>query len=767
MLKDEYRVIVYGIIGGLLAVMGDVLVDSHLYGKSVLRNTYLGQPEELYIYFSLFSIFTIFGLLASKMIKRRKLIENELRMAKEEVDDRVEQRTFELSQAEKRISRHLRTQNTLRSLLEISLNSASLEKQLNESLTLILSSFGHNPQQKGSIFLADNNMDTLKLTAAHGLKDSQLISCRDVSFGECLCGMAAETGKIQFYGNIEEKEEHLFKGNPPCAQYAVPILSGGQVIGVMNIYVEEGHKRTEEECGFLFSVANTIATLIERKKSDEALDKLVKVVNQVGEGIIVTDLEGNIEYVNPGFENITGYSKEEVIGKNPRFLQSGKHDDAFYMEMWSKIKSGISWEGRLINKKKSGAYYYEEATISPIKDDSGSIINYAAIKKDISKEVSLETQLVHTQRMDAVGQLAGGIAHDFNNILTAIIGFSSYLKMKMDEDDPLKIQVEQILSASEKAAALTQGLLVFSRKETLNLNPVKLGDTVSNVEKLIRRLISEEIEISFKISEKDLPVMADEGQLEQIIINLATNARDAMYRGGLLSISVEPTVLDERYIKVHGYGKVGPYGMISISDTGTGMDEETRKRIFEPFFTTKDLGKGTGLGLSIVYGIIKHHGGFINVYSEPGEGTTFKIYLPLTETSEYEKKEVLVLPTGGIETILYAEDDENARISTKGILEEFGYKVIEAVDGVDAINIFNEKKDEIDLLVFDVIMPGKNGIDAYKEIAEIKPGIKVFFTSGYPKEIVEKKKLLGEEIPLLSKPISPNAILTKIRETLH
>ncbi len=768
MLKDENRVIIYAVIGGIFASMSDALLDSFLYGQTFLRSFAHESSYEIIIRLFIVILFIFLGVLASRVIRRRKMIERDLQRAKEEVDERVEIRTRELALAEKRISRHLKIQNTLRSVIEVSLKPISLGRQLDESLALILSSFGDIPDPKGCIFLAEDNEDCLRMKAAHGISDSRMITCGEVPFGECLCGMAAATGEIQFCEGMGLITEDSNGRGKACGHYAVPFLSEKRVLGVMNIYVEKGHKRSEEECEFLLSVAHSMAGLIERKRNEGEINRLATVVEQVGEGILLTDLEGNIEYVNPAFEKITGYKKEDAIGNNPRFLKSGKHDSRFYKNMWDRITRGETWEGRLINRKKSGAYYYEETTISPIKDTSGAIINYAAIKKDISKEVSLESQLIHTQRMDAVGQLAGGIAHDFNNILTAIIGFASYMKLKMDDDDPLKNQLEQILSASENAANLTKGLLAFSRKQPVNLNAVKLNDIVLKVEKLIRRLISEDIEIKISMSQDDLHVMADGGQLEQILINLATNARDAMYQGGMLSISVEHTVLDERFIKAHGYGKVGPYGLISISDTGIGMDEETRKRIFEPFFTTKELGKGTGLGLSIVYGIIKQHGGIINVYSEPGVGTTFKIYMPLTNSREYEMRQgELDSPLGGNETILYAEDDENARISTKAFIEEFGYKVIEAVDGVDAVNIFKEKKDEIDLLVLDVIMPNKNGIEAYDEISKVQPGIQALFTSGYPKEIVEQKKLSGEDITLISKPISPNEILTKIRETLH
>ncbi|MBM4141002.1 MAG: response regulator, partial [Nitrospira sp.] len=443
------------------------------------------------------------------------------------------------------------------------------------------------------------------------------------------------------------------------------------------------------------------------------------------------------------------------------------------------------------------------STATPYRDKEGKITEYRGIMRDVTQQRKLEQQLLQAQKMEAVGQLAGGIAHDFNNILQAIIGYGSLLQMKIPKNDPLRHNVDQILASSERAASLTHGLLAFSRRQIINLKPVKLNEIVRRVEKLLLRLISEDIELRIilypttppviplhppllkgdrgglfeKEGEKgfereagaseDLTIMADSSQIEQVLMNLANNARDAMPDGGLLTMGTELVELGEEYIKTYGYGKPGMYALISVTDTGEGMDENIREKIFEPFFTTKEVGKGTGLGLSMVYGIIKQHNGYINVYSELGKGTTFKIYLPLT-TSEVEERKPTetTITIGGTETILLAEDDADVRTFTKSVLEEFGYTVIEAGNGEDAVKRFIENKDKVQLLLLDVIMPKKNGKEVYEEIRKTRPEIKALFMSGYAANTIQKEGILEEGLKFVLKPISPTKLLRKVREVL-
>ncbi len=369
--------------------------------------------------------------------------------------------------------------------------------------------------------------------------------------------------------------------------------------------------------------------------------------------------------------------------------------------------------------------------------------------------------------MDTVGQLAGGIAHDFNNILTAMTGYGHLLKMKLKEEDPLRSYADNILLLSDKAANLTKSLLAFSRKQIINPRPIDLNEIIKRIDHLLSRIIGEDIRLQTTLSEKALIVMADPGQAEQVLMNLATNARDAMPKGGILTIRTEIVAIDNGFIKGHGFGKEGKYALISLTDTGAGMERETREKIFEPFFTTKEVGKGTGLGLAMVYGIIKQHEGHINVYSELGRGTTFRIYLPLIRAEAEEiKPEAIQTVEKGTETVLLAEDETEVREFTRELLEENGYQVITAIDGQDAINKFKGYKNEIQFVLLDVIMPNKNGKEAYDEIKQIKPDIKVLFMSGYPADIIHKHGIIEKGFAYIEKPASPTKLLQKIREVL-
>ncbi|HHT9145888.1 MAG TPA: ATP-binding protein [Candidatus Wunengus sp. YC61] len=389
-------------------------------------------------------------------------------------------------------------------------------------------------------------------------------------------------------------------------------------------------------------------------------------------------------------------------------------------------------------------------------------------KKRMEEEQNaLMEQLYHSQKLESVGTLAGGIAHDFNNILAIIIGYGNMLEKNLGNASLSRLYIQKILKSAERATNLVQGLLAFSRKQESSQNLVPINRIMLEVKTLLSRLIGENIVLDIVPAKKDCVVMADCGQMEQVLINLATNARDAMPSGGTLTITTEVIELDDVFIKVYGYGEIGKYVLISVKDTGMGMDKETQRRIFQPFFTTKEVGKGTGLGLSIAYGIIKQHGGYINVESEPGKGATFRIYLPLIKSTVEEGKPTpLPAYLNGTEMILLAEDEEEVRNITKSLLEEANYKVIEAVDGYDTINKFMENKDTINLLLLDVIMPTKNGREAYEEIRKIRPDIKALFMSGYSESVIHKIIILKEGLNYISKPFSQTALLKKVREIL-
>jgi PAS domain S-box-containing protein len=386
---------------------------------------------------------------------------------------------------------------------------------------------------------------------------------------------------------------------------------------------------------------------------------------------------------------------------------------------------------------------------------------------DISERKRLEEQLRHAQKMEALGTLTGGVAHEFNNIMTAILGYGEFLEEEIGEDSSLWGHVEMIVASAERAAKLTEGLLAYSRKQITHMEPVNLRDVMAATEGFLSGLIGENIALAVEARDGDLTVMADKVQIEQVLLNLAMNAADAMPEGGTITMRAQAVECAEEVIEDHARIPPGAYVRVDVSDTGTGIGRDIREKIFEPFFTTKEVGKGTGLGLSMVYGIVRRHGGYITVESEPGRGTTFTVFLPSSGPAEpvehVPRKEDAAM---GTETVLVAEDDDTIRELMRATLERAGYTVIEAVDGEDAVQKFLGNRDRVGLLLFDVIMPGKSGKEAYEEIRAVCPGVKVLFISGYVSDDIRSKAMLGEEHPLIHKPVAPRELLKKIREAL-
>jgi PAS domain S-box-containing protein len=502
-----------------------------------------------------------------------------------------------------------------------------------------------------------------------------------------------------------------------------------------------------------------------------AADFIKNILESVDEGFIVVDRDYRIMSANKAYTERLKTPLRDIVGKHchevSHRMSKPCHEAGEDCAVRHTFRTGEPGTAVHIHHDSEGSPVYIETKSFPLKDSLGRVVSAIEIHNDITEKRKLEDQLRHAQKMEAVGTLAGGVAHDFNNILTAIIGYGALMQMKMDKDDPLRSNVEQIIASTERAANLTQSLLAFSRKQAINLQPLEVNTLVTRVEKLLARLIGEDIDITLSLGDAPMTIRADAGQIEQVLMNLATNARDAMPQGGLLAIATGIMELDHDFIRVHGYGREGRYALLSVSDTGVGMDENTRHRIFEPFFTTKEVGKGTGLGLAIVYGMVKQHNGYINVYSEPGKGTTFNLYLPLVAEAIAAASPVEQgMPEGGRATILVAEDDNSVRNLDRAVLEGFGYTVITAVDGDDALAKYSEHQDRIQLLLLDIVMPKKNGRSVYDEIRKIRPDIKVLFTSGYASELIHRKGFLDDSLNFISKPVSPRDLLRKVKETL-
>lgn len=634
------------------------------------------------------------------------------------------------------------------------------------------------------LYLVNNTGTALDMVYQSGIYDSLIHN--PVKQHEGISGRVWASGdplKVDDYshweGRLPDKDRDILH-----AMAAVPLKVGDKVVGVLGLaFIDVGVVFNDQQMdvlaqfGELASLALENARLNEesqreladKKRAEENLRKLSVAVEQNPASIIITDTYGSIEYVNPHFTQLTGYSFEEVVGQNPSILKTGETSNDEYRLLWETILSGGEWRGEFHNRNKDGELYWEQALIAPIRDESGAITHFIAIKEDISERKQLEGQLRHSQKMDAVGQLAGGIAHDFNNILTAIVGYASILQLKLPDGSPLRKSAEQITATAERGASLTQGLLAFSRKQTSNPVNIDLNEIIRRVHQLLLRLISEDIHLEINLDPQILAIMADSGQIEQVLMNLSTNARDAMPQGGSIVITTETVVLNSDFVLARGFGKPGRYALLTCADSGEGMDPDTVKHIFEPFYTTKELGKGTGLGLSIVYGIVKKHNGYILCHSTVGLGTIFQIYLPLLDTvpevSE-EKVEEQMSDVQGRDYILLAEDNETTRVLGREILEEFGYSVIEAIDGEDAVEKFREQKEQISLVILDVIMPKKNGREVYDLLQSIVPGVRVLFCSGYAKDVVVSQGGLEEWMNYLPKPFTPKELLMKIREVL-
>jgi PAS domain S-box-containing protein len=470
-----------------------------------------------------------------------------------------------------------------------------------------------------------------------------------------------------------------------------------------------------------------------------------------------------------------GYSREEIIDSESHDLWSG--DSPYTIKearewVWKAVNQGpqdFEW----LSKRKNGELFWTEIVLSATQIKGEGLV--LAVVRDISdrrqaeeEKRKLQAQLYQAQKMESIGQLAGGIAHDFNNILAAIIGYGSIIQANLALKDPNRDYLDSILTSAERAASLTQSLLAFSRKQVTNPKVIDLNECISKIDKFLTRIIGEDIILTTTLRQGKVMIYADITQIEQILMNLAANARDAMPRGGRLDIETDLVNLAEGDIRAEGYEMTGQCAVISVSDTGEGMDETTQKKIFEPFFTTKDLGRGTGLGLAIVYGIVKQNNGHITVYSEPGNGTAFKIFFPIAgaEKAEDAGLEVYHPIIGGTETVLLAEDNETLRDMNKNVLQKFGYKVITAEDGEEAIQEFIRQHDRINLLLLDVIMPKKSGKEVLEEARRINPDVKVLFTSGYPADLIAKQGALEKGLHFLPKPSPLNALLRKIREVL-
>ncbi len=515
-------------------------------------------------------------------------------------------------------------------------------------------------------------------------------------------------------------------------------------------------------------IVGMIQDITDRRAAEEEQLRLSTAIEQVADAVMIMDDDGVIQFVNPAFESATGHHHAQVVGKDRRFLHHERQDPDIYRAIADTVHRGEVWSGRVLVRRRDGTAVLMDTTVSPVHDRNGAIVNHVAVQRDVTREAEIEEQLRQVQKMEAVGMLAGGIAHDFNNLLIAIIGHSDLLLMRRGDDTELCRHVHEIRKAGDRAKALTTQLLAFSRKQVLRPRALDLGIVLRDLGDLLQRVIGEDIELAVEQPDTATVIMADPGQMEQVVMNLATNARDAMAAGGRLRIGIEPLIpTSDHDPRLDGL-ETRPYAVLTVTDTGMGMDEPTLDRIFEPFFTTKAMGKGTGLGLATVYGIVRQTGGTIRVESAVGEGASFRVFLPTIDAAPDEARSPATLhaATEGDEVVLVVEDDTSVAAIVRSTLRSHGYKVIYAENGRHALEVVETFGGPIDLLFTDVVMPEMGGVQLAAVMTARNPDLRVLFSSGYTNSALLERGSLVEGVELLQKPYSPATLVQRVRETL-
>jgi two-component system, cell cycle sensor histidine kinase and response regulator CckA len=571
--------------------------------------------------------------------------------------------------------------------------------------------------------------------------------------------------------SVSWREEAAARGYRSLA--VLPLTNNGTVIGTFSIYAADTGVFDAEEMRLLDELATDISFALDVHKRETARqqveERFRQVVENIREVFWITDGERRqMLYVSPAYETIWGRTRESLYEAPQSWLEAVPADDRERVAELARTRlhTGEFHETfRIV--QPHGATRWIRARAFPVRTDDGRVERIVGFASDITEQHQLEDQLRQSQKMESMGRLAGGIAHDFNNLLTVINGTADLAAIGLRTSDPLRADLAEIRLAGDRAAALTRQLLALSRQQMLKPAVINLSTIVLGLQDMLNRLIGEDVELVVRAASDLGSVKADPGQMEQVLLNLAVNARDAMPDGGTLALETQNVVLDESYVAEHPSTSSGPHVMVAVTDTGTGMDEATRQHIFEPFFTTKELGKGTGLGLSTVYGIVQQSGGSIWVYSEPGHGTTFKIYLPrVDEDAPAVSAEPAAATAPGTETILLVEDEHALRVLTRRILESAGYTVIEAANGTDALAALEAHDGVVHLLLTDVVMPKMNGRELAGRVAALRPGIKVIFASGYTDDAILRHGVLDAGSPFISKPYTPTELKRRVREVL-
>ncbi|MEI6206803.1 MAG: MASE3 domain-containing protein [Desulfuromonadales bacterium] len=721
-----------------------------------------------------------------------KEAEQALRHNQEHLEELVHERTtalestnrsleFEVSkhrQAREKLSSLNRELLAIRSCNQVLVHAQDEQTLLNEICRIVCNEAGYRMAWVG--FALNDEAKTVQPVASGGVDDGYLSNvciswAADSQYGQGQTGRVIRSGQTGCFQDIATDplaapwREHAMR-RKYRSSIALPLKDeAGTTFGAFMLYSSEPDAFTDDEVSLLEELASDMAfgimTLRTRVKHELAQTQYHTIIQTALDGFLFVDTSGRILEANDAYCAMTGYSRDELLAMTLFDVEEALAPEEIERRLPQIIQhGGAHFDSR--HRCKDGRSIELDISITYSPDEGGRFFGFL---RDITGRKLLEEQLRQSQKMEAIGQLAGGVAHDFNNVLTVIEGYCQLLRTSDNLDEEQREQIEQIFASAEKAAQLTHGLLAFSRKQPLIMRQENLNDVLQHVHKFLARIIGEDISFHSACCGAELPIIADRGQIEQVLINLATNARDAMSGGGTFTVRSDHAALDSSFTDFNNYNlPSGNYALLTVSDTGTGIGKEHIEHIFEPFFTTKEVGKGTGLGMAIIYGIIKQHNGFINVCTEIGQGTTFRIYFPIDEktTGYHSIKAEPAPPVGGNETILVAEDEPSVRVLVAKVLQSHGYNVIIAEDGVDAVEKFKAHQDIIRLIIMDMIMPKKNGKDAYEEISRIKPDVKLLYSSGYTSDFIEDRGISEGTVGLIMKPVQPMELLRKVREIL-
>ncbi|WP_198401636.1 hybrid sensor histidine kinase/response regulator [Ghiorsea bivora] len=592
------------------------------------------------------------------------------------------------------------------------------------------------------------------------------------------CGTSTYTGERVLVEDIatDPKWENLKDVALPHGMrccWSEPIKNNkGKVLGAFGMYYNHPALPNELELADLESGARLAGIVMERQQHEDLLQKLYGAFEHTQDAIMICDLEAKLEYVNPAFEKMTGYSAQEAVGQYIKILRSDQHPPSFYEKLEAQDHAGQHWQGEIIIKRKDGTFLEVERTVSPIFDQHGEAIFLVAIQRDLTEHKLLEAKFSQAQKMEAVGTLVGGIAHDFNNILAGITGNLYLLQMRYAQDSDAMQKLTRIEQLSDRATSLIQQMLTFARKDTVSMTDLNLNQLVTEVFGLIRTSIPKNIELNLDIEQNTTFIHGDTTQIHQVLLNLVNNARDAVENSSqpCINVTLGTYDVDEDFVQQRPYFKTGHYALLSIQDNGCGIPDEHLEHLFEPFFTTKDVGRGTGLGLSMVFGAVKRHQGFVEVASHENQGTTFHVYIPLlqnkTALPKTENSDKLTTKGHG-ELILLVDDEAMMLEMGTDVLQSLGYRVLQASDGLEAVDIFTANQHDIALVITDIVMPRLGGIEAAERIRNIQANSKIIFSSGYDPDSTLTQNILAKNEIILSKPYHINALSEAIAKALR